>query len=287
MRGGYADRPKSVPIALTFGLYQGQKLSAASIDAYDRALNGLLLPRLLARLENQMQTHLNEPDFLYEALKVYLILGRQGPLDRKLVEQWMGAAFTASFPGDDDADVRDALNNHLDAMLEFPLHQVALDGALIAQVRGILTREPLAEYLYMRILRSSLVQGLPEWTVADKSGPAGGRVFVLRDGKPLNTGVPGIFTWEGYHNVFLPLVPQVTKDASEEGWVLGRQSAGNVLASVKDMNQLRRDMHGALSGRLHAALGRAAGQCRAEAVRQPVNRLERAVSAVGAGIPVT
>jgi type VI secretion system protein ImpL len=242
-RGGYADRTEATPVALTFGLYQGAKLGAASIDAYDRALNGLLLPRLLARLEEQMRTHLQQPDFLYQALKVYLILGRQGPLDAALVEQWMAADFAASFPGDEAAEAREALARHVHAMLEYKLEPVALDGPLVAQVRGILTRQPLAEYTYNRLVRSSVVQSLPEWTVLDNAGPAGARVFELRDGKALNTGVPGIFTWNGYHTVLLPLLPQVTKDASEDGWVLGRPPV-KLSESISQLNQLRRDILG-------------------------------------------
>jgi type VI secretion system protein ImpL len=242
-RGGYADRAAATPVALTFGLYQGAKLGAAATGAYDRALNGLLLPRLLARLEGQMRTHLQQPDFLYEALKVYLTLGRQGPLDAALVEQWVAADFAASFPGDEGAATREALAQHVHAMLAYPLAQVALDGPLVAQVRGILTRQPLAEYTYNRLVRSSVVQSLPEWTVSDNAGPAGARVFELRDGKPLNTGVPGIFTWNGYHTVLLPLLPQVTKDASEDAWVLGRPPV-KLSESIGQLSQLRRDILG-------------------------------------------
>ena len=68
-----------------------------------------------------MQTQMNNPDFLYQALKVYLILGRQGPLDRDLVEQWFAADLLAAFPGDEDAPVREALGQHLEAMLQQPL----------------------------------------------------------------------------------------------------------------------------------------------------------------------
>jgi type VI secretion system protein ImpL len=242
MPGGYDAREQATPISLTFGLYQGKKLTEAAIDAYDRALNALLLPRLLARLEAQMQAHLDKPEILYEALKVYLILGRQGPLDRELVEQWIGADIEASFPGEEMAEIRAALAAHLHALLEYPLRALPLNGPLVAQVRGILTRQPLAEYIYNRMLRTALVQSLPEWTVADNAGPAGGRVFELRDGKPLNTGVPGIFTYDGYHTVFLALLPRVTKDATEDGWVLGRQQAAGVVGSVAEMGRLRRDI---------------------------------------------
>ncbi|MBV9749299.1 MAG: type VI secretion system membrane subunit TssM, partial [Acetobacteraceae bacterium] len=244
IHGGYEQRDLATPIALTFGLYQGHKLTAASVESYYRALDGILLPRLLSRLETEMQASLDKPDVLYEALKVYLILGRQGPLDRGLVMQWMGADFASAFPGDDGAPVRDALLAHIKAMLERPLTAIPLNGPLVEQVRAILNKEPLAEYSYNRIMRSPRIRSLPEWTVADNGGPAAGRVFELRSGKPLSTGVPGIFTWAGYHTVFLPLLPTVTQDIAEDGWVLGEKRGGGVGGTIAKTNQLRRDVLG-------------------------------------------
>jgi type VI secretion system protein ImpL len=130
-----------------------------------------------------------------------------------------------------------------DAMLQRPLTAVAVNGPLIAQIREILTREPLAEYSYNRIIRSPRVQALPEWTVGDSAGPGAGRVFALRTGKPLSTGMPGIFTWAGYHNTFLPLLPTVTQDISEDSWVLGRPKR-DIAATIADVNKLRRDVVG-------------------------------------------
>jgi len=242
IHGGYAKRDNAVPLLLTFGLYQGYKLGAAAQDGYTRALNGLLLPRLLVMLEDQMQANLDKPEVLYQALKVYLILGRQGPMDLNLVKQWLDLGISLRYPGEDAAPVREALGQHIAAMLDNPLETVGLNGPLVAQVRAILTREPFAEYVYNRVLRSSVVQGLPEWTVADNAGPAGGRVFVLRDGKSLNSGVPGFFTYEGYHTVFITLLPGVTKSATESDWVLGRQQAGGVAGSLAEMARLRRDV---------------------------------------------
>ena len=243
MRGGYDARGEATPVSLTFGLYQGNKLTTASVDAYYRALGGILLPRLLSRLEQQMSAHLNKPDFLYSALKVYLILGRQGPLDADLVNNWMHADFESAFPGDDDAAGRDALLAHVDAMLERPLPAVALNGPLVKQVRDILTAEPLAQYSYSRIMRSKRIREMPEWTVADNAGPGASQVFILRSGKPLSTGVPGVFTWPGYHNNFLPMLPTVTQDITEDGWVLGLPDRG-VTGKLAQATRLRRDVLG-------------------------------------------
>ena len=42
------------------------------------------------------QANMDKPDFLYQALKVYLILGRQGPLDHDQVMAWLITDFNAS-----------------------------------------------------------------------------------------------------------------------------------------------------------------------------------------------
>ena len=244
MPGGYEEREKETPLDLTFGLYQGRKLSAAANDGYGRALNDLLLPRLLARLEGLMQTHLDKLDFLYETLKVYLILGRQGPLDRDLVEQWIGTDIAGAYPGEENKEPREALLAHLHALLEYPLATVSLNMQAVQQARDILTREPLASYVYNRIMRGAVVQSLPQWTVADNAGPEAARVFVLKDGKPLNSGIPGIYTWSGFHQIFQPLLPGVSKDIAEDQWVLGRDKRGGLVAAVGEMNKMRQDVLG-------------------------------------------
>ncbi len=243
IRSGYDERDASAPISLTFGLYQGGKLGAATGEAYVRALNGLLLPRMLVRIEQQMQSRMQNPDFLYQALKVYLILGRRGPLDRELVMQWFTADLLATYASEDDAPIRNALQAHADAMLRQPLTQLALNDTLIAAARAVLNKEPLAEYSYNRIMRSKRVLAIPTWTVAENGGPGTGRVFQLRSGKSLDSGVPGIYTWAGYHNVFLQILPSVTQDLAEDTWVLGR-APRDITASLRDTTRLRRDVIG-------------------------------------------
>ena len=68
---------------------------------------------------------MQNPDFLYQALKVYLILGRRGPLDRELVMQWFNADLLASLPGDEGAPIARGAGGHADAMLRQPLDPAA------------------------------------------------------------------------------------------------------------------------------------------------------------------
>ena len=243
IRAGYDERDSAPSLNLTFGLYQGTKLSRAATEAYRKALNDVLLPRLLSRAERQVSAAMGKPDLLYTTLKAYLILGRQGRLDAELIKQWLEADLVATYPTEEDEPNRTALLEHVTVMLEEPLRAIPLNDPLIAQARAILTKQPLAEYSYNRILRSKTAQRMPEWTVAEQGGPGSGQVFEFRSGKDLNQGIPGVYTWPGYHSELLPLLRTVTQDLTEDGWVLGHEKR-DVSAVVRDTAKLRQDVMG-------------------------------------------
>ena len=72
---GYASRGETEPMLATFGLSQRDRLHSASDTAYGIALERLFRSRLIYRLEEQLEGNINNPAFVYEALKVYLMLG--------------------------------------------------------------------------------------------------------------------------------------------------------------------------------------------------------------------
>ena len=239
---GYAKRDDDVPMELTFGLYQGDKVGAQDIVAYRRALNGLLLPRLILRLEEQMQANFDRSDFLYEALKVYLMLGLQGPMDTGLVQQWMSLEWSLSMPGPSRLPVRAALEGHLAALLEHPMNEISLNGRLIDQVRGLLTEFPLAERAYKIIKQSQAARALPPWRISDHAGAASARVFVRPSGESLGEGVEGLYTYKGFHDVFLPAVVDVSENVAGESWVLGPRA--EVSLNDEQLSRLSRDVLG-------------------------------------------
>ncbi|MEJ2593036.1 MAG: type VI secretion system membrane subunit TssM, partial [Candidatus Thiodiazotropha sp.] len=87
--GGYADLGKPIPWMMGLGLYQGDKLGGEAVGAYRNALRNLLLPRIILSLEDQLRQPGNNPDYLYEALKVYLMFGDSGHFDAQAVKAWM------------------------------------------------------------------------------------------------------------------------------------------------------------------------------------------------------
>ncbi|WP_343079613.1 type VI secretion system membrane subunit TssM [Ostreiculturibacter nitratireducens] len=229
--------------SITYGLYQGDVLGSQAQQSYRAALNEHFLPRLLLRLEDQIQANMNNPDFLYEAVKVYLMLGQQGPMNQSLVKEWMNLDWSIAFEGPGRADLRQDLANHLDALLSQPMDQIALNGPLVEQVQGLLSEMPLAQRVYNGIINSPRAKDLPQWRLTDIGGPAISRVLVRSSGKPLNEGIEGIFTYDGFNTVFLDEALGVAKRIQSESWVLGprgesEQSETVLLAMSRDVLDL-------------------------------------------------
>ncbi len=204
---------------------QTAKLAAGSEAVYRHALTNALLPRMVWRLEAQIRGNLTRPDFLYEATRVYLMLGGRGPLDRDLVREWMTQDWRLSYPGAFNQPMLDALGRHLNALLADSLPAVSLDGQLVAAARATFSRAPLAARVYSRIKPSAAALRVPPWLPSDALGAAGLRVFVRSSGKPLTDGIPGFLTVAGFHNVLLKALSPATREVAGESWVLGERQA--------------------------------------------------------------
>ena len=226
------------PVELTWGLYQGDAVGTETAQSYRGALNTLLLPRLLFRLEEQMQTNMNNTDLLFEALKIYLMLGLQGPMDNDLVAQWMQIDWALTFPGQDQlqADLR----GHLDEMLNQPMREIALNGPLVDQIQGLLSETPLSERIYQSIVKGPAARRLPQFRLTEVGGPAASRVLLRPSGKALSDGIEGIYTYSGFHDYFLPEVLAVSERIQYESWVLGPRGAAETTPDA--LARLTRDV---------------------------------------------
>ena len=206
------------------GLDQTGKLGEGAKQVYVHALDNILFPRLIFRLEGQMRQNFNNPAFLYQATKVYLMLGSLGPLDRNTVKAWMHFDWQAAYPGPAAQPIRDSLEKHLAAMLDQPLPHVTLDGALVEDARRTFSRVTLADRVYSAIQSSPQATALPPWRPSDPLGATGVGVFIRRSGAPMTDGIPGFFTVDGFYKVLLPQLPTATRQVASESWVLGKQS---------------------------------------------------------------
>ncbi|MGE5451947.1 MAG: type VI secretion system membrane subunit TssM [Acidobacteriota bacterium] len=231
---GEADR--DVPWSLGFGLYQGRKLDSAAHQAYQRMLVDALLPRIALRVEDQVKSSIDNPELQYEALKAYLMLHDPQHFDAAALKAYFAADWDQNLPRSVTTEQRAELATYLDDLLAqgpavSPLPE---DRKLVEQTRGRLITIPLPQRVYYRLKQQGVGEDIPEFTVAKAAGSSAALVFMRASGAPLTKGVPGLFTFDGYHKGFQKQVASATQQLSEEeGWVLGVQDSARA-QSLRD-----------------------------------------------------
>jgi type VI secretion system protein ImpL len=222
------DLAAAVPSArppLGLGLEQGAKLREIAATAYRHALQRVLLPRLILRLEAALHREMDRPDALYDTARVYLMLGNAGPLDRAVVQDWMARDFARLLPDEAQAPQRADLTRHLAALLTDRLPEIGLDGPLLAAARQCFAAEPLAARVYARLRATAAARALAEWRPSEAMGAPWVRMFIRASGRRLTEGIPGFYTLPGFHDVLLPGLAAAVRDVANEAWVLGRREA--------------------------------------------------------------
>ena len=222
--GGYGDHDAGKPWLMGFGLYQGDKLGGEALAIYQRLLGQAFLPRIILRMEERLRQNAGNTGYLYDTLKVYLMMDDPERFDARIVKTWLEQEWQTHLPRSVDREQRDRLTAHLDALLEqAPLKSpIALDSTLIQNIRGLLNQVPLAQRIYERLKQNQRSAGAPpDIGLTLAAGPDTPRVFDRKSGQPLNSGVIGLYTYNGYFQFFLGENPKLVGQLADESWILG------------------------------------------------------------------
>ncbi|MGR9179381.1 type VI secretion system membrane subunit TssM (plasmid) [Rhizobium leguminosarum] len=213
------------PISL--GLDQEGKVASRQREAYQRALNTLLLPRMLVQLQKDM-TETTDVTRTFDALKLYGMLGGLGPVNADFAALEAEDMFTRLYPDEGRAAARQALIAHADVMARGALPPIELDKALIAKAREVIRSENIANRAYDILGEYRESRALPAWSAAGALGPLGEQAFERKSKAPLNEGIPGLFSATGYRTVVLPGITDAAREALDEQWVRGDPNPAGV-----------------------------------------------------------
>jgi type VI secretion system protein ImpL len=237
---GYANRDVKASLAERFGMGQRERLTSASVQAYRAGLERLLRPRLLYRLEEAMDSHRNDPGYIYGALKVYQMLGGVHSVDRDFVLAWERQDWAKDiYPGaGPQAQGRAALEEHLLAMLELESDGAILveaSPAIIEENQKLLAQLSVAQRAYQLLRSNTSSANIPDWTAAHAGGAEFDRLFDASS-DPEGARVPGFYTYAGFQNALLQHLPRIAKDVESERWTLGKFGEENIIADqYKDL----------------------------------------------------
>ena len=222
---GYQPGDVVPPLSERFGLSQRERLHASAVEAYRAGLERLLRPRLLYRLEETLDARRDDPSALYDALKVYMMLGGAHAIDKDFVLSWERQDWRDNlYPGAGQQSGREALEGHLRAMLDLDDGRPALvdlSGAAIENAQRILARLSVAQRAYQ--LLKSQARDIPDWNAQTAGGLDAERVFETTNGADLSTvRVAGFFTYRGFQTGLLDRLGGIADKVRADKWVLGR-----------------------------------------------------------------
>ena len=272
--GGYEQRDQSPPLTMRFGLYQGNKLGEEAQAAYGRALEKILLPRLVQRLEQQLRTSSSEYESQFELLKVYRMLNDPRRFHAPTVQAWARRDWVERIR-EIAPENRERLKLHTDALFENTqlTESIALDQQLVDETRRRLLDASPARRIYDRIKQHPDAIKLPPFTVADAAGAEARNTLMRVSGQPLTAGIPGLFTYAGYHDYYKTHLELAIGADMKEGWVLGVSSTGTALQSPQVMDDVNRLYFDEYIKQWEAMLN--------DVTVQPVSSLDRAVTVLG------
>ena len=243
---GYDNRKNQTPINDTYGLSERGRVQDASVNAYQTALERLMRPRLILSLEQQIAKNIGDPAYVYEALKVYLMLGGKAPfVDKALILDWFTHEWEERvFPGAAYKQGRDLLGAHLKAMLDMDTGatpKVSLNGPLVEQAQGALARMRVAERAYALLKSESRDAVVEDWVASRRGGPDSGLVFEAANGTSLDAvRVPGFFTYNGFYVALLDHMQTIAEAVAKDNWVLG--SSGEQAVVQQQLQRLFPDI---------------------------------------------
>ena len=245
---GDAGEGEAVPWSLGYGLFQGRKLDSAARAAYERMLVDAVQPRLALRVEEQLRQGGEAAESQYEALKTYLMLRDPQRFDAKAVKTYLERDWDARLARDISTEQRAQLGQHLDALLALGavVSPVPEDTALVGATREQITRVALPQRVYNRMRQRGLGAApgaeYPEFSITRAAGTNAALVFARTSGKPLDRGVPGLFSFKGYRDGFQKEVNGVSAElAEEQGWVLGVAHPARTAATALLTNEALTD----------------------------------------------
>jgi type VI secretion system protein ImpL len=221
------------------GLYQGDISRPVLDEAYEQALQRLLLPQVSQMLEKQVHAGLGDRELLLGNLRAYLMLNLRERRDPGWLGERLAGHWSRRYAADPSTQNR--LNQHITRLLEQPFVQ-PLNDVLVAQARQVLRGESLADVVY-RVLREQ-ARHLEPYRLAQ------GRVFAGTE-----RAIPGFYT-KKYLRYFEEQGVRLVNAIVQDNWVLGEGTDLSSMDSRRLMVELEQRYFTEYADAWSDALGR-------------------------------
>ncbi|AFK00386.1 ImcF-related family protein [Cronobacter sakazakii] len=188
-----------------YGLYTGDAVSQQADTLYHYFLQRLLFPLIERDATQALKKALQEGNQadLFDALKRYLMLTGEERFDLaylvdSITRLWSESGKITAF------EEKAVFTDHLNALFSQPEWRrfgEPRDESLVREARKRLAQTTLTTRLWSRV-RDQLETDAPQdLTLNQLAGESSAHIFTLEDTALLASGIPGLYTVEGYHQL--------------------------------------------------------------------------------------
>lgn len=214
----------------------------AAVQSYHRLLTARLLPLMFGQLQTQLQQAVAagyDPNQIRSLLTVYLMFGEPAHYARATVSTWGSNLLASVFALNPDQQA--SALTHWQQLVRLLPQPVSLNQPLIAEARSLLQRHPTADAIYAELQAEAGQTGAAmPLNVVSALGAASSDLLMLRSQAGLSVIVPGLYTRQGFYEIFLKRAPVLVRNAVEGDWISGSgttadpQQTASLLQQVKD-----------------------------------------------------
>lgn len=214
------------PRRATLGLYGIARAGAAAKQAYDKAINAMLLPFVDSYLREGLDDATTPAELRLQQLKLYLMLAGERPVDKRtaalvaegIAQRWM--------PGTRTPQIEAQIGAHLAEMASSGAELRFTDMRLVERARARLSDYTFARLAYDALKSMPQVQRLPAWRPVDHMSLSGPQALARISGDSFWDGIAGQYTRSGFHDTVLAASEAVSDQLLEDLWALGAPSPG-------------------------------------------------------------
>lgn len=187
------------------GLYQGDKIRSGVQFSYRKSLQDLLLPWIQSCLEYRIIRNLvglqgDDKESLSNLIRVYWMLANPESVDPELMERVLWHEWQRVLPREPGLQAEMASFSR--AAFDMPHPAVVLNPDLLHLAHEKLNSMPMAYQVY-NDLKNMAVSELEDFVLGKALGRYGDLVFTTNQGQSLAmVRIPGLFTYQGYHDFF-------------------------------------------------------------------------------------
>jgi type VI secretion system protein ImpL len=215
------EHSESVPLAMRWGLYQGNSVANAAEDAYLRELNADMLPVVAEHFRSRLGSFAGEPDKLYEYLKAYLMLVQPEHLEPAQLAYIGKIEWERVFAN--DAVTLERVNTHFNALIADPdrVQPAHEDPVVVEQTRNSLKQASLPVLMYSRLKLNYADDTEHAIDVSREIGLGGESVLVRKSGVSLSEPISALYTKPVFNEIAATGQLQLVKQFVADKWLLG------------------------------------------------------------------